>query len=60
MNTTNEFGWASTRSGQEAEFGHRRSVASDDDAFALLDAAQDFASRCSGDRAPIVLTASTA
>lgn len=40
--TTNEFGRASAGSRQGAELSHRRTVASNDEAFAVLDAAQDF------------------
>lgn len=39
---TNEFGRVGAGSGQGTELGHRRAVASHDDAFAALDAAQDF------------------
>jgi hypothetical protein len=39
---TNEFGRASTGSGQRAKLSHWRAVARNDDAFAVLDAAQDF------------------
>ena len=40
--TTNEFGRARAGSRQGAKLSHRRTVASNDEAFAVLDAAQDF------------------
>lgn len=36
---TNEFGWASAGSRQGSQLRHRRAVASNDETFAVLDAA---------------------